>query len=180
MRAPYDSLAEVLAKVEPDQVQIVLPERPPAEPWVEPADAEGLLRATAILGPVAHVIHPDAVNVDITGVSSPGEAITSIVTRHPMSRRQLHQALRHWQPTEIDSALEALEESGALHPVVRLGTRFWVAASAHFPTGSGGLEPQRRGEAMQQIEQTKVSPEPCSPATRRSRKSLTGITNDEP
>ena len=35
-------LAALLQQIQPDQIQLLLPDRPPAEPWVEAADMEGL------------------------------------------------------------------------------------------------------------------------------------------
>ena len=43
------ALAEVLEYIEPDEVHINFPTRPPVETWVQPPDDEGLMRASAIL-----------------------------------------------------------------------------------------------------------------------------------
>lgn len=128
------ALETMLRRIQPDQVHILLPDRPPAEPWVQPADQEGLLRAEALLGPVAHIIHPFSNDVHANDYASPGEAIVSIVTRHPMSLPQLIAALDVWAPTEISGALAGLEQAGAIRPVDRLGVRFWAAATSVFPS----------------------------------------------
>jgi wyosine [tRNA(Phe)-imidazoG37] synthetase (radical SAM superfamily) len=60
-------IAAVLRKIGLDEVHINLPTRPPAETWVQPADEEGLMRATAILGDVAHVVHPAEGTFDLSG-----------------------------------------------------------------------------------------------------------------
>jgi len=39
-------LAAVLREIGPDEVHVLLPDRPPAETWVQPTDEEGLLRAS--------------------------------------------------------------------------------------------------------------------------------------
>jgi len=127
------NLERVLRRVQPDQVHIILPDRPPAEPWVQPADQEGLLRAEALLGPVAHIIHPFALDVHANDYASPSEGIVSIVTRHPMSLAQLANALDAWTPDEVSSALATLEQAGTIRPVDRLGVRFWAAAPSVFP-----------------------------------------------
>ena len=126
-------LAAVLQQLQPDQVHLVLPERPPAEPWVRPPDAEGMVRVVAMLGSGAHVVHALPVDVDARDYATPGDAIVSIVTRHPMSRAQLHQALQRWPPAEVDDALILLCEKHEIYSVERLGTEFWVAEGAHFP-----------------------------------------------
>lgn len=127
-------LERVLRRIQPDQVHIVLPDRPPAEPWVQPADSEGLLRAEALLGPVAHIVHPFSNGVHASDYASPDEAIVSIVTRHPMSLAQLIATLNAWTDEEVSDALARLEQAGAIRPVERLGVRFWAAATSVFPT----------------------------------------------
>ena len=126
-------LAAVLQRLQPDQVHLVLPERPPAEPWVRAPTAEGMVRVVAILGSSAHVVHAPAVDVNASDYATPADAIVSIVTRHPMSRAQLQQALHCWRPAEVDAALLSLREDRKINPVERFGTEFWVAEGSHFP-----------------------------------------------
>ena len=133
-----DALAAILRRVCPDQVHVVIPERPPAEPWVAPPDAEGLMQAVAILGPVAHMVHPYTNGIDVSDYATAGEAILSIIARHPMSSAQLGQLLARWNAAEVAAALAALEAGGFAHPVERLGTQFWAAAPSHFPAGGEG------------------------------------------
>ncbi len=123
------ALAAVLRRIQPDQVHIILPDRPPAEAWVLPADQEGLLRAEAVLGPIAHIVHPFSNGVHVSDYATPGEAIVGIVTRHPMSEPQLVAALDAWTPAEVAAALAELEQAGAIRPVERLGVRFWACGN---------------------------------------------------
>lgn len=132
--AALTALAAVLRRIQPDQVHIVLPDRPPAEAWVLPADQEGLLRAEAVLGPIAHIVHPFSNGVHLSDYATPEEAILSIVTRHPMSQPQLVATLNVWTPAEVAAALDALKRAGDIRPVERLGVQFWAAASAVFAT----------------------------------------------
>jgi wyosine [tRNA(Phe)-imidazoG37] synthetase (radical SAM superfamily) len=126
-------LKKVLTAIAPDQVHILLPDRPPAEPWVHPADQEGLLRAEAILGSIAHIVHPFLLDVHSTDYASPTEAVVSIVTRHPMNLTQLTSTLDCWSPEQVESAIAALEQAGTIRPVNRLGIRFWAASGSVFP-----------------------------------------------
>jgi len=126
-------LAAIIGRIGPDQVHVVVPDRPPAEPWVEPPDAEGLMRATAILGPIAHVVHPYTSTVDVSDYATPADAILGIITRHPMSQAQLDGLLARWAPDAIADALACLEQTGQAHVVERLNTRFWTASPAVFP-----------------------------------------------
>ncbi len=127
------ALKTVLTRIEPDQVHIVLPDRPPAEPWVEPADPEGLLRAEAVLGSIAHIVHPFLLDVHANDYASLDEAIVSIVTRHPMSQAQLANTLDRWSPEQVAATIATLEQAGSIRPVDRLGVHFWAASGSVFP-----------------------------------------------
>ncbi|MGB9753301.1 MAG: radical SAM protein [Roseiflexus castenholzii] len=127
-------IAAVLQRVQPDRIDITLPERPPAEPWVEPPDAEGLMRATAILGAAAHIVHPAEGSFDLRGYASPVEAILAIIARHPMRVEELERAVARWAPDQVRQALQTLESSGAAQVIERYGTRFWCAADAFYPS----------------------------------------------
>jgi wyosine [tRNA(Phe)-imidazoG37] synthetase (radical SAM superfamily) len=131
--AELRELAEVLATIGPDEVHVTLPTRPPSETWVAPSDEAGLLRATAILGEIAHVVHPSAGHFDLRGYESVVDAVVAIVTRHPMSHNQLLETLDRWAPNEVEAALLQLAASGRVQEVKRYGVRFWSGAQAHFP-----------------------------------------------
>jgi len=127
------ALAAMVARVQPDEVHITLPTRPPSETWVEPPDHEGLMRATAILGDIAHVVHPGNGHFDLSGDENIVDAVVGVITRHPMSEAQLTQALERWDPDEVQSALTRLAASGEAQRIERLGVTFWSAAPSHFP-----------------------------------------------
>jgi hypothetical protein len=114
-------------------VHVVVPDRPPAEPWVGPPDDEGLMRAIAVLGPIARVVHPYNNGIDVSDYAAAEEAILGIVTRHPMSEEQLVHLLARWSWAEIARALAVLEDGGQINSVERHGTRFWIAAPSVFP-----------------------------------------------
>jgi len=127
-------LADMLRSIGPDQVHLLLPDRPPAETWVQPADEEGVLRATAILGEIAEVLHPREGAFDLSGFDDPLEGIVAIITRHPMREDQIRRALLPYLPAQrIDAALDRLLSRGRAQVVERYGVRFWSAAPAHYP-----------------------------------------------
>lgn len=126
-------MAIVLRRIDPDEVHLNLPIRPPAEVWVRPSDAEGLLRAQAILGDVARVIHPAQGTYDLGGCHDVVEAIINIITRHPMRQDELEQALSYWTPGQVEAALTALQISGRAQMIERLGVCFWSAAASYYP-----------------------------------------------
>jgi wyosine [tRNA(Phe)-imidazoG37] synthetase (radical SAM superfamily) len=122
-----------LERIQPDQIHLLQPERPPVEPWVQPPDEEGLLRARAILGDIARVLHPAAGLFDLSGNASLVDAIVAIIARHPMREDELVETLKRWQPGEVTATLQALADSGKAQVVERLGIRFWSASPAYYP-----------------------------------------------
>lgn len=128
-------LAAVLRSIGPDQVHLLLPDRPPAEVWVQPADEEGVLRATAILGEIAEVLHPKEGAFDLSGFENPLDGVVAIITRHPMREDHIRRALAAYlPPAAIDDALAELAASGRAQVVERYDVRFWSAAPAHYPS----------------------------------------------
>jgi wyosine [tRNA(Phe)-imidazoG37] synthetase (radical SAM superfamily) len=125
-------IGEVLGRVRPDAVHLLLPTRPPAEPWVRPTDEEGLMRAMAILGRVAEVVHPAEGEFDLSGSEDIVDAVVAIITRHPMRQEELVQALDRWMPGQVSEALRALETSGRAQVVERYGSQFWSAVGSRF------------------------------------------------
>ena len=125
-------LAAVVRRIDPDEVHISLPIRPPAEPWVKLPDEEGLMRATALLGHVARVIHPAEGVIDLSGYTNVADAIVGIITRHPMLEQELVRTLGRWSPAEVRQALNDLEARGAARIVTRYGRRFWAPVSGRY------------------------------------------------
>ncbi len=126
-------IAAALKRVQPDEVHILQPDRPPVETWVQPPAEEGLLRARAILGEIARVIHPASGSFDLSGAESLVEAVVGIITRHPMREDVLIETLKHFSPGDVTATLVALEKSGKAQVVERYGTRFWSAAPVYYP-----------------------------------------------
>ncbi|MBN2873696.1 MAG: radical SAM protein [Spirochaetales bacterium] len=125
-----ERLAAVLGAIAPDEVHLVLPTRPPVETWVTPTDADGLLRAQAILGRVTKVVHPDAAYGDFSlgADTDPFEAAAKTLARHPMSDEELRRALNLWGAADADTVLQALAKSGRAHEIRRYGKVFWLGS----------------------------------------------------
>lgn len=124
------AIAGKLEKIQPDIVHISLPTRPPVETWVEPAGEESILRALAILGRTAEVVHPEADHFVISKELDPADAVLDLITRHPVSEEQLLASLPEGTPEEI---LDKLVQQGRARVVERYGTRFLTAAPSYFP-----------------------------------------------
>jgi wyosine [tRNA(Phe)-imidazoG37] synthetase (radical SAM superfamily) len=143
------AIAAVLHRVRPHEIHISLPTRPPAETWVAPPDEEGLMRAQAILGSVARVIHPAHGTFDLSGYDNLTDAVVGIITRHPMSEADLLATLERWSPEGVRQALAELESSGRAQIVERHGLRFWSAALSHYPgdAASQAVDPRKHRRA---------------------------------
>jgi wyosine [tRNA(Phe)-imidazoG37] synthetase (radical SAM superfamily) len=128
-------IAIVLDKIQPEEVHINLPTRPPAETWVLPPDEEGLMRAIAIFGEISHVVHPVEGTFDLSGYKDVVDAVVGIVTRHPMRQEELERTLAMWTPGQVNEALAELQASGRVQVVERYGARFWSAAPSFYSDG---------------------------------------------
>jgi len=125
-------IADALHQIEPDLVHLGLPTRPPAEPWVRPADEVGMLRAASIFGDIAQVIRPTQGIFDLSGDADLTEALIAIITRHPMREDELIHTLDAWTPGQVQGVLESLAESGKARVIGRYGERFWSASAARY------------------------------------------------
>jgi len=153
-----NDIAAALQMIRPDEVHINLPTRPPVETWVQPPDEEGLLRAVAILGEIAQVVHPINGTFDLGGCDSLVDAVIGIITRHPMREDELLSTLGYWSQDLVKSTLNELNKSGQAQVVERYGVRFWSAASAHFPSENSSQHTapdsarKRKPELIEKIE----------------------------
>ena len=126
-------LAEAFQKMSPDEVHINLPTRPPVETWVKAPDDEGILRALAILGDAARVVHPVEGTFDLGEVKNVVDAVIGIITRHPMREEQLRRTLSRWSVDKVNEALVDLENDGRAQSIERYGIRFWCAKKSFYP-----------------------------------------------
>jgi len=133
-----NEIAAILKYIKPDEVHILQPDRPPVETWVQPSDEEGLLRARAILGDIAKVVHPASGSFDLSGTDSLVDAVVGIITRHPMREDELIETLKRFSPGDVSAMLTEMEKCGKAQVVERYGVRFWSASPAYYPI----LKPQ--------------------------------------
>jgi wyosine [tRNA(Phe)-imidazoG37] synthetase (radical SAM superfamily) len=126
-------LAAVLERVEPDEIHISTPTRPPAEPWVELPNRGGLVRASHAFGEIAKVLQPVDVNVETATDGELVDAILNIVSRHPLKEVEVIRSLGHWVPGRVLETLATLAGSGKIKIIERFGKRFWCSADTQFP-----------------------------------------------
>jgi hypothetical protein len=99
---------------------------------VELPDAAAVERALSILGSVSNVLEPIEVDVESEVDGEIADAVTAIVTRHPLQEEELVRILARWVPGQVSETLNALAESGRIKPIQRYGKRFWCAGDTHF------------------------------------------------
>lgn len=121
-------LAVAVRRIEPDEVHLNLPVRPPAERWVEGTDEDGLIRAMNILGQVAKVVPPEGGNLVLQEGVPPVEAVLAIIPRHPLRERELIEALESSSPERVEAVLETLAEHPDARRRVYRGEAFWTFA----------------------------------------------------
>ena len=127
-------IASVLKRINPDEIHLNQPIRPPAETWVQQADQEGLLRARAILGEKTRIFTTPEGHFDLGQFEDLVDAILTIITRHPMRQTELERTLQEWGREEINQALEQLRDSGQAQIVERYGVLFWSAIGSYYPS----------------------------------------------
>lgn len=125
--------ALVLWDIQPDQIHINLPSRPPVESWVKPPGEGGIQLAKRIFGDIAKVVTPVVGKFDLGNCDDIVESIVGIISRHPMREDELIRTISSSFPGEVTRALEKLRDSGKAQVIERYGDRFWSAEHAYFP-----------------------------------------------
>ena len=126
------ALSAVLEQIQADEIHIISPTRPPAEPWVEPPNEATLQRALFILGKCAKLIAETAGTFDLSSEGNIIEALVSILTRHPMCESDLLTTLEKWLPGQAQQTLDKLCAAGQVQAIERRGQRFWGIGQAKY------------------------------------------------
>lgn len=124
-----EELASVLSDIGPDMVHLVVPSRPAPEQFVRIPDDEAVSRAVFILSKAAPVIHPVKGGMNLKGSADLLEAVTAIVSRHPVQERELEQALLEMHDGDAGLArrdLDLLASSGRFDKVAQGQELYWI------------------------------------------------------
>ena len=127
-----EKIAQALGKIQPDEVHINMPTRPPAEAWVKPPQEAVLRHAVEVFGDIAKVVRPVNGIFDTSNGGDVTEAILTIITRHPMRESELRDMLKRWNSKHVETALIDLEANGKAQVVERHCSRFWSVAVARY------------------------------------------------
>ncbi len=136
------ALAAALARIEPDEVHVNVPTRPPAENWVQPPSAGVHHRAASYLGAAPPHAQPPGPPPPMPRWVRPDllESVVSIVGRHPMTARELALTLNVPDEQVVEAWLGALQSERIVHPVCRFDRVFWTTKMARYE----GVQPHGR------------------------------------
>ncbi|MFH0945069.1 MAG: radical SAM protein [Planctomycetota bacterium] len=123
-------IAGALARIKPDEVHLNLPSRPTADSRVGFPDEARIRAAKSILG--CQEVRREPVVLDLSGQVELKTAILEIVTRHPLEKRQIHEALGIDKTVPLDDAIRELVGEGAVQLVEREGGQFLCAGEGLF------------------------------------------------
>jgi len=131
-------LRRALDRIRPDRVYVNAPIRPPAEPWVKPPDAEGLVRAHAILGETVFIDHAESGTFSTEGFADPAEAVQMIVRRHPMRRDQILETLGTMPGGSANGVLDRMVSDGQIQRVDYRGQTYFATGVGRFKASDDG------------------------------------------
>jgi wyosine [tRNA(Phe)-imidazoG37] synthetase (radical SAM superfamily) len=121
-------LHDALEQIRPDRVQVNVPVRPPAEPWVKVPGDETVAHAQALLGETVEVVAPYAGTFGLDGQGGIVEAVLAVIRRHPMREVRLLDTLMHFSPGRVRGTLTDLEATGQARRREYRGEAFWESA----------------------------------------------------
>jgi wyosine [tRNA(Phe)-imidazoG37] synthetase (radical SAM superfamily) len=131
--AALRDLSVALHRVEPDEVHLVVPSRPPAEEWVRPPGARSLERARRLLGANVRLVPAGGGDVELDCTVPLVDSVIEVITRHPMSEVELRDALaRGRPPREVARVLRQLRADGRARVVKRRGRHYWSRATYRY------------------------------------------------
>jgi len=93
--------------IRPDRIDLTVPTRPPAEPWVLPPEPETLIRAQKMFRSAEILSRPEEGSFEIAGFETVRDAVIGLSSRHPLrwdQAKQLEDAFA--QPGQLDYLIQ--------------------------------------------------------------------------
>ncbi len=94
-------IKQAIDMINPDRVYVLIPIRPPAEPWVKPSDPETILKAQEIMGSAIPVTGLETGQFGLGEFSDARQAILEIGSRHPLRREQVAEIEREFSMSGV-------------------------------------------------------------------------------
>jgi wyosine [tRNA(Phe)-imidazoG37] synthetase (radical SAM superfamily) len=94
--------------IRPDRIDLAVPTRPPAEPWVLPPEPETLIRARKIFRSAEFLDRPEEGSFEIAGFETVRDAVIGLSSRHPLRWDQAKQLeVEFAQPGQLDYLIKS-------------------------------------------------------------------------
>ncbi|MDI6916518.1 MAG: radical SAM protein [Thermoplasmatales archaeon] len=100
-------IKKCLEKINPDQVYINVPIRPPAESWALPPSPERIVAAHQIIGQIKEITEIEVGDFGLSEFKSAEEAILKISQRHPLREEQAKGVEKHFRANVIESLISS-------------------------------------------------------------------------
>jgi wyosine [tRNA(Phe)-imidazoG37] synthetase (radical SAM superfamily) len=130
------AIGKVLSSIDPDEIHISLPTRPPAEPWVEPPGESRLQEAIKTFGERTKILYAVQGKYGMEDTCPEAKIITEIASRHPIPDEEITIIFNHLSEVEIHALIKELQSMDLLQLVERNNKLYWVAGGAYFPEDS--------------------------------------------
>ena len=129
-----EGIVRILRELRPAKVHVMVPTRPPTEPWVKPATSDKVIEFVRLIsrcvGAATPIYLPETGEFNISKYPDPIEALLSIIKVHPMREEQVVKELvkAGLDPKEV---IERLIEEGKVRKEVFEGITYLVYARKH-------------------------------------------------
>jgi wyosine [tRNA(Phe)-imidazoG37] synthetase (radical SAM superfamily) len=131
-REELSKIKKILDQINPDEIHILLPTRPPAEEWVLPSVHEKVMLAKQILGSKARMINQAEGIFDLGNGDSLVEKVIDIIKRHPMLEEDLVNTIKNYDKEFVKETIAKLKASGKVQIIKRFGNTYWSIQSAEY------------------------------------------------
>ena len=137
-------IAQIIQRIQPDQVHINSPSRPAVETWVKAPSPALLAAAQTLLGESTGVVLMPPKRIPIHPGLDPHEFLVQIIRRHPLQDSDIKVFLPEGSNHQLNEIITRLKDNQRVQSVTRAGCRFWCPAGAFFPDAEQSLRTRPR------------------------------------